>query len=324
MENINMNDLTNEQQQEFLVKQWSKISKNKQIGLLFTFLEEGFPNDDDFYSLFNKRNYSVMDENIEEFLNKQLNQIEFPDFDKTIICLENPNSCKVLLYESTYLQLSESYGFEFMLPVLKAIQCIGTDDKNKLIEEIRSQLLEQSVLESDTNSFRIFDDFKALTKSLINESFSRHTYRCGLLTAVTKFRPRNIDNDDFAELMQLLCAHNLVSTFKLSNFQKHKIWVFENECKNKLIEQYTDDEIPEGDVSHSNKDELYEHLSEYVFGSEFESEFSRNVGFLDELCTDDGYSMLFDCDKNIDIDCLRDSQHDITDGVVEAILSCNT
>ncbi|MEH6595213.1 MAG: hypothetical protein V7736_06655 [Colwellia polaris] len=322
-----MNNLTNEQQQQqdCLVKQWSKISKNKQIDLLITFLEEGFSDDDVFYSLFSEKSYSVNNENIDEFINKQLNQIEYPDFDKTIICLETPNSGHVYLYESTYLQLSESYDFEFMLPVLKAIQCIGADDKNKLIEEIRSQLLEQSVLESDTNSFSIFDDFKALTKSLINESFSRHTYRCGLLTAVTEFRPRNISDDDFAELMQLLCAHNLVSTFKLSNFQKHKIWVFENECKNHLIEHYTDNRIPEDDISSRSEEEWFEHISEYVdSNAEFEYDLSLHLGFEDVLCTVDGQNILFNCDKNNDIDYMRDIQKDIKDVVVKAIMSFNS
>lgn len=267
------------------------------------------------------KTYSLTDENVEEFLIKQLNKIDYPDFDKTIICLEIPNSGKAILYESTFWQLSENYDFEFMLPILNAIQCIGADNKNKLIDEIRSQLLEQSDLKLDTSSFSIFDDFKALTKNLINKSFSDHEYNCGLLTAVTKFRPNNIDSDDFADLMQLLCANDLADTYRLSNFQKHKIWVFENEYKSWLIEKYTVSQIFGDDILHSSEDELLSHVSEYVDSeAEFEYELSSQLGFLNELCID-GKNILFDCDKNEDIDYLRDSQHNIKDDVVKAIMS---
>lgn len=316
-----MNDLVNKQQQEFLEKQWSTISEEKQVDLLIAFLEEGISKNDIFDLLLDTKTYRLADENIEEFLNKQLSQIDYPDFDKTIICLEIPNSGKAFLYESTYAQLRENYDFEFMLPILKAILCIGTDNKNKLVDEIRSQLVEQSDFESDTSSFRIFDDFKELTKDLINKAFSDHAYNCGLLTAVTKFRPNNIDSDDFADLMQLLCANDLVDTYRLSNFQKYKIWVFENEYKSWLIEKYTVSQIFGDDILHSSEDRLLSHVSEYVDSeAEFEYELSSQLGFLDELCIE-GKNILFDCDKNEDIDFLRDCQHDIKDEVVKTILS---
>jgi hypothetical protein len=138
-----------------------------------------------------------------------------------------------------------------------------------------------------------------------------------------KFIEERSSSHDIATLKQILSANDYIDSFHLSNEQKNQISAFADKYQSRLVELFTVNQIHGKILFTSTEDELIGYVSDYVFDeSEFEYELINHLGLLDELEIDDE-NIFFDCDKNEDIDYLRDIQHDIKDDVVKAIMSFN-
>ena len=135
------------------------------------------------------------------------------------------------------------------------------------------------------------------------------------------FIEKGNSSHDFAELSQLLCAHDVTDSFHLSNEQKNQVSAFASKYQNRLVELFTVNQIHGEILASSTEDELVVYVSDYADDEpEFEYDLVKHLGLLDELEID-GKNIFFDCDKNEDIDYLRDIQHDIKNYVVKAIIS---
>lgn len=138
-----------------------------------------------------------------------------------------------------------------------------------------------------------------------------------------KFIEERSSNHDIATLKQILSANDYIDSFHLSNEQKNQISAFANKYQIRLVELFTVNKIHGEILFSSTEDELLGYVSGYVDDeNEFEYEVINHLGLLDELEIDDK-NILFDCEKNEDIDYLRDIQHEIKDDVVKAIMSFN-